>query len=176
MTRPLAIALLATALAAPAFAQSAPDPVRLMREVCIAGRFDREATERLVSAHASGAGARADALPPETIRRVNAAATSGWAFRQGTQTASVMLARRPLRGFESRSCNIVVEGLTYEDAKRLITAAFNATPLGERAEGAGTQSVFSVELPGFSNRTAFSVLGNPTLGVTSITLMELPPG
>lgn len=175
MSRFLPLSLLLVLVATPAAAQGPADIMTVFRNACVGGQFTAPGTQQQVQKYAQDTGLQIETLPPETLRIVSRNASDGWRVGDSRAVASVMLAHRQAGGSVLRSCNVTSESLTFEEAKRRLTADFSPTLVGERTEGAVRNAVYAVKIAGYDREIGFSVRNDPQLNITSVTFMEIPP-
>lgn len=175
MPRLLPLSLLLALVATPAAAQGAPDAMTIFRTACVGGQFAAPTTHQLVQKYAQDTGLRLEILPAEAVHLVNRNASDGWRVGDNRTVASVMLAQRPAGNALLRSCNVTTESLTFEEAKRRLSADFSPTLVGERTEGTVRNAVYAVKIAGYDREIGFSVRSDPQINITSVTFMEIPP-
>ncbi|WP_216073734.1 hypothetical protein, partial [Acinetobacter baumannii] len=70
----------------------------------------------------------------------------GWTIISGQTLVSVILGQKQDGSLVSRSCSVVVPGLSYESAKRLLQSNFRLQLLDEMQQTGSKVATYTVEL------------------------------
>lgn len=171
------LAILAALLSqAPAYGQAPISPIAVFNGVCFGGRLDLTLTAQLAEIHARLSNFQFQEMSTETLRSMNPNSVSGWAIISGQTLVSVILSQKQDGSFVSRGCSVIVPGLSYESAKRLLQSSFRLRLLDEMQQTGSKVATYTVEVLSLGNRKfAMTIQSDPAGGFSILAFFELPP-
>ena len=170
LARPLALAVAATLILGHGLAigdeVTVSRSLRAFDALCISTRLDKgifDAQVRLFE-HQE--------LPREVLRNMSPDNEAGYAVSVDGERIFVTLGRKKSVDGISRSCTIMVDGLTFAEATKMLESKYSAQELDRFTQGLSQLATYRTTLAGYPTDMGLSVQSGE--GLTVISIFETP--